>query len=298
MKKYLGIDVGGSSIKYGIIDESLVLQNRGSIETPKDTMEHFVETIGKIYDDCKEIISGIAMSLPGVIDPDKGYSYSGGALPYIKNMETVKILQERCPVPITIGNDAKCAGLAEVGFGSLQDVDDGAVIVLGTGIGGCLIKDRKVHTGKHFSAGEFSFIKTDIDDYNNMGQLWAYRNGISGLLTRYQINMGTNEKVTGKEIFEAINNGSDKAIKALDEFTLDLAVEIYNIQAVFDPEKFAIGGGISAQPALFESLEKNVKHVVETSGMPIPMPQIVPCAFRNDANIIGAYYQHITQINQ
>ncbi|WP_318532656.1 ROK family protein [Faecalibacillus intestinalis] len=74
-------------------------------------------------------------------------------------------LKERCPTNITIGNDAKCAANAEIGYGNLQDILDGAVVILGTGIGGCLIKNHQVHTGCHFSAGEFSFVKTDYQDF-------------------------------------------------------------------------------------------------------------------------------------
>ena len=102
----------------------------------------------KIYDQFQDQINGMALSMPGIIDPERGYQYTGGALRYIDKLETVEVLKKRCPTNITIGNDAKCAANAEIGFGNLQDIQDGAVVILGTGIGGCLIKDHKVHTGK------------------------------------------------------------------------------------------------------------------------------------------------------
>ncbi|MEG0367894.1 MAG: ROK family protein, partial [Coprobacillus sp.] len=184
MKTYLALDVGGSAIKYALIQEDLRILEKSSLPTPLDTLDHFVETIGELYDQHKDNISGIAISMPGVIDPDKGIAYTGGALRYICDMNIVDILKQRCPTPITIGNDAKCAANAEVGFGALKDVDDAVIIILGTGIGGCLVKDKKVHTGKHFSAGEFSSIYTNGDDLYNSSQVWAIRNGIYGLLKR------------------------------------------------------------------------------------------------------------------
>ena len=71
-------------------------------------------------------------------------------------------MKKRCPTNITIGNDAKCAANAEIGFGSLQDIQDGAVVILGTGIGGCLIKDHKVHTGRHFLLVNFLLLRPII----------------------------------------------------------------------------------------------------------------------------------------
>lgn len=235
--------------------------------------------------------------MPGVIDPIKGYSYSGGALTYISDLETVKVLQKRCPTKITIGNDAKCGANAELGYGSLQDIDDGAVVILGTGIGGCLIKDHKVHTGKHFSAGEFSFIKTDINDPYNWNSLWAMKNGITGLLKRVQEQLDTDKEYSGIEIFEMANNGNAKVIDAIDKFALDIAIEIYNIHLIFDCQKIAIGGGISAQPLLIDLIKKNVDKVFESLGFPFSRPEIVVCHFRNDANLVGALHQFLTTPN-
>ena len=82
--------------------------------------------------------------MPGVIDSENGIALTGGALTYIQEEPVEKVLSEKYGVPVWIGNDAKCAGSAEVGYGALKDVQDSVAIILGTGIGGCLIKDKKV----------------------------------------------------------------------------------------------------------------------------------------------------------
>lgn len=293
MKTYLTLDIGGSAIKYALIQDDLTILNKSSVPTPMDTLENFIETIGQIYDQYKDQIVGIAISMPGIIDPQKGYNYTGGALEYIINLDTVNVLQERCPINITVGNDAKCAANAELGFGNLQDIQDGAVVILGTGIGGCIIKDHKVHTGRHFSAGEFSWIKTDFHDSISWKNAWCTRNGIKGLLERVQENLETEETYTGIEIFEMANSGDEKVIEAINQFALEVATQIFNIHAIFDCEKVAIGGGISAQPLLIELIQKNLDMIFDSIGFEIYKPQLVPCYFRNDANLIGALYQHI-----
>ena len=293
MRIYLTLDVGGSAIKYALIKEDLTLIEKSSVPTPSDTLEHFVETIGEIYDQYADSIDGMALSMPGIIDPDKGYQFTGGALKYIDKLDTVQLLKQRCPTNITIGNDAKCAANAEIGYGNLQDIQDGAVVILGTGIGGCLIKNHQVHTGRHFRAGEFSFIKTDYHDYNGWNHAWSTRTGIRGLLERVQESLGTDEYYTGIEIFDMANQGNEKVIAGIDQFAREVATQIFNVHIVFDCEKVAIGGGISAQPLLIELIQKNLDDIFDHLGFDVYHPEIVACYFRNDANLIGALYQHL-----
>ena len=216
MDKYLVLDVGGSAIKYAFIQQDLKILEKSSVPTPMDSLDSFIETIGKIYDQYAQNIKGMAISMPGIIDPKKGYSYTGGALRYIDKLNTVDVLKQRCPTNITIGNDAKCAANAEIGYGNLKDIQDGAVVILGTGIGGCLIKDHRVHTGRHFSAGEFSFVKTDCHDSIGWDHAWSIRNGIQGLLSRVQEQLQTDEEYTGIEIFEMANQGNERVIAGID----------------------------------------------------------------------------------
>jgi len=83
MKQYLTVDVGGTMIKYALMDEKTVIHEKGEVPVPRDTLENFIETIGRLYDKYAKRISGIAFSVPGVIDVERGHMYSGGALKYI-----------------------------------------------------------------------------------------------------------------------------------------------------------------------------------------------------------------------
>lgn len=294
MKKYLVLDVGGSAIKYAIMDEEKNIYERGKEPTPLDCLDSFVEAIGSIYDRYSDV-SGIAMSMPGMINPEIGYCFTGGALEYNHDLNMADILTQRCGVKVTIGNDAKCAANAELGFGSLQDIQDGAVVILGTAIGGALIKDHKVLSGRRFGAGEFSNMITDYHNPYKGEASWYARNGINGLLARIQEALNTDEKYTGEEIFEMANNGNEAVLKGLNQFCLEVAIQIYNVNQIFDCEKVAIGGGISAQPLLLELIKKNFEEVYNSCYASTLAPEIVVCEYRNDANLIGALYQHLHQ---
>lgn len=292
MKKYLVLDVGGSAIKYAVMDAEKNIYERGKVPTPLDCLDSFVNSVQSLYNTYSDV-SGIAMSMPGRIDPNKGYCYTGGALAYNHDINMAELLSERCGVRVTIGNDAKCAANAELGFGSLRDIQDGAVVILGTAIGGALIKDHKVLSGCRFGAGEFSNIITDYHEPFNGDTSWYASNGINGLLLHIQEALETEENYTGEEIFEMANNGNEAVLKGLNQFCLETAVQIYNINQIFDCEKVAIGGGISAQPLLLELIKKNFDEIYNSCYASTLPPEIVVCEYRNDANLIGALYQHL-----
>ena len=234
MKTYLTLDVGGSAIKYALLQEDLTILEKSSVPTPMDTLENFIETIGKIYDQFQDQIDGMALSMPGIIDPERGYQYTGGALRYIDKLETVEVLKKRCPTNITIGNDAKCAANAEIGFGNLQDIQDGAVVILGTGIGGCLIKDHKVHTGKHFSAGEFSFIKTNNLDPFTWNHAWCKTKNILELKSLKWLI-----RVMKKSLQESMLLPRKSQLKSL-MYTLFLIVKKWLLVVVYLPNHYLL----------------------------------------------------------
>lgn len=289
--KYLVLDVGGSSIKYALMNEECNFIEKGKVKTPLDCIENFVETIGQIYDNYKEIIEGIAISMPGIIDPKKGYTYTGGFLTYNCDKEIVKILEKRCPTRITIENDARCAALAELWKGSLKGCKHAAVIVFGTGVGGSIIIDGKVHRGKNFFAGEFSYMRNNAGIKNDVNNIWAVNNGSKALIKSFAEKKGLNpEEVDGFKIFESINSGDEQSLQILDSFANNIAAQIINIQCIFDPEKISIGGGISEQPIFIEYINKNLQEQYNSIDFYMPKIEVEKCTFCNDSNLIGALY--------
>lgn len=291
MEEYcLAMDVGGSSIKYGRISPDRELTEQGKIPTPLQDPEAYIDALAGVYELFKGRVQGIALSVPGAIDSEKGICITSGALGLPRNFPLAELLEDRCGVPVTVMNDAKAAAMAEAAWGSLAGCRDGIVIVLGTGIGGALIKDGRVHMGCHCTAGEFSNISLD-QEVDCPEHLWYGLNGTRRLVTSAAYARGVSpEGIDGETVFGWINEGDEAVCRALDRFTATLALMARNLQLIFDPEKIAIGGGISCQPKLMESLQKNLDHLNRmsaNSGM--PEPKVVTCKYFNDANLIGAY---------
>ncbi|GKU26473.1 ROK family protein [Clostridium folliculivorans] len=294
--EFLVLDVGGSSIKYAVMNEKAEFFEKGKVPTPVDKIENFINSVGEIYDIYKHRVKGIAMSMPGRIDSDRGYLYTGGSLEYNTNKEIVALLQKRCPVPITVENDGKCAALAEAWLGSLKDCEDGIVVILGTGVGGGIIKDKKLHKGKNFIAGEFSFIFTNNAAFQSeYSHMWAGQAGVSGLcIPVAKIKNLPIEEVDGVKVFEYANAGDKDVLNILDDYCYRLVLQLFNLQYIYDPERISIGGGISKQEVLIKYIKTNIeKHFNKLNPNIGIKPEVTTCKFYNDSNLIGALYNYL-----
>ena len=179
---YLTMDFGGTLAKYSVMDENCQVLLREEAPAPKASADQYYDFVTDVYTRNKEKfdLQGIALSMPGVLDSDSGLLIGSGAYIPLHGHNVVNELRERVDVPVTMENDGKCGVLAEVWKGNLKDCTDGAVIILGTAVAGGIVKDRKVHKGKRFTAGEFSFALVGIED--DMRSTAYYRCGVSPLL--------------------------------------------------------------------------------------------------------------------
>ncbi|NCB32885.1 MAG: ROK family protein, partial [Erysipelotrichia bacterium] len=198
-------------------------------------------------------------------------------------------LEERCHVKVCLQNDAKCAAMAEAAAGALKNISDGFVLIFGTMIGGAFIKDHKLHKGMHFSAGEVSYIQTERDGIPNEDSIWGNRCGTPYLCKLYAERKHLNaDEVDGIRVFEAVHRSEPEALESLYVFSREIAVQIFNLQTILDPQRFAIGGGISAQPVFIESIKSNLNELYAGCSYHVPHAEVVSCKFGNDANLIGA----------
>lgn len=293
--KVLCLDIGGTFIKYALMEEDMQFLSKGKVPTPQEGRAELIETIGKIYDTVQPI-DGIAISMPGIIDSDNGYCVMGGALRYNDDFYLRHSLYERCPVKIHMENDAKCAAMAEAAEGSLKEVADEFVLIFGTMIGGAFIKDHKLHRGKHFSAGEVSYAITIRNGEPFRQNVWGNRCGTPFLCELYAKKKGLEkESVNGVAVFDAVSKGDVNAIESLREYTKEIAVQIFNIQTMFDPEKIAIGGGISAQPIFLEYIREHLKQMYANCIYNVPQAEVVCAKFQNDANLYGAFQCYLAE---
>ncbi len=292
-KKYLVIDVGGTFTKYAVMDEECQFYCKDKVPTVKTNADDFIEMIVGIFHNTEDI-AGIAISQAGVIDSDKGFLYNGGSLTFLQNLNLTEKLQKRCKVPVTVENDARCAGLAEIWKGSLSDCNNAIALIIGTAVGEAMIVDRKVLKGKHCMAGEFSYVLTNAEDAENSDKTLAMRGGMPALIRIAAEALGIPEnQLSGEEIFRKANEGEAQAMACVRKFARTLAVQINNAQFLFDPERIAIGGGVSAQPLLIQFIREELAKFSKIYPHKVPSPEITTCRFFNDSNLIGALYVHL-----
>lgn len=297
MKTYIGIDVGGSSIKCALVNENGQLSNHRKIATP-DNLETFYQGIVDVVETYKkevETIEKIGMSLPGAVDSDTGIIGGSSALPYIHGPNIMKDLEERCHLKVEMENDANCAALAEVWIGNASDVNDSMFIVSGTGIGGAVIKDKKIHRGIHLHGGEYGYAIMNFDYETKTFETWSDLGSTIALVNRVAKRLGVHPKtLNGQEIFDNVDS-NEVYKEEVDRFYYTLAMGIYNLQYSYDPEVIVIGGGVSAREDLVDEIYKRLDFILKTIEIAHVRPVVRTCKYSNDANIIGAVYHALTK---
>ena len=292
--KYLAIDVGGTFTKYAIITDACQIIEKNKVPTVLEPLEGLISSLEKLYQQYEGEVDGIALSMPGIIDSETGFMYTGGNLNCIKNLNIVEVLEKRCGVHVSVENDAKCAALAEVWKGALMDCRDAIVMVCGTGIGGAIIHDRKVLKGIHNMTGEFSYVMTDAEPEYSLDHSFAGNTGIKNLIQFVSNHTGIPiEELDGEKAFSMANCGDEKAIAGIREYVRRLAIQINNYQFILDPEKIVIGGGISVQPLFLQMIKEEIRKINDVYPWDLPVADVEVCRFFNDANLIGAAYVHI-----
>ncbi len=295
MKNFLVLDVGGSSIKFGVFNEDGKILVKSSKPTPLD-LESFYSVLKNIKEEvAKEYrTSGVAFSLPGAVDKISGIIYGASALPYIHNFdiksEFVKIFGTE---NLSMENDANCAALAEVWSGVAKEKNNIMFVVVGSGIGGAIVKDRKIHSGANLHGGEFGYI---IMDETPEGEpiIWSRAGSTINVARRVAKELGL-PSLTGEELFKLAEEGNQIAKNGVDYFYKILARGIFNIQFTYDPEMVVIGGGISARPDLLENVNKKLDEIYAYVEDAKIRPDVQICKFNNDANLIGALFNLINK---
>lgn len=317
---YLVFDVGGSSTKYAWMTGEGEIIERGKFKTPLEegtTQDDYVNLLAGVYEEYKEKcadnmqniqIEGIAISLPGQIDVDNGIVYGGGALRYMHKAPLQEMLSNRCDgVKVALENDGKCAALAEVWKGNASDVNDACVMIIGTGIGGALIKDRHVHRGKHMLAGEISYLFDGVErkDLDNLGCMENF--DVSGIFDNFPFSSSTkgtsaamchrvalkknlnDEDLNAEKVYQWAKEGDAIAKEELEELYFHLAAICMNLYVTFDPEVILFGGGISAEPKFIEGVRKYMEKLKYMSQV-FSECQINVCKYMNDSNLLGALF--------
>lgn len=287
MKKYLACDIGGTFMKHGIVGENAGIFKSGKIKTPK-TLDGLLDGIEMLVQS-QPYIWGIAVSSPGAVS-DEGIIFGSSAITYLGGPNIKQLIAERTGLHVYLENDANCAGYAEVWNGAAKGKKNVLVMVVGTGIGGAVIKDGALYKGANLHGGEFGYMLLN-SDFKDSDDVWSRVASTAALVKKVaKIKQVDKDSLSGEQIFELAALGDQDCVQAIDEFYRLLAVGIYNLQYIFDPEVILIGGGISAREDLIANINMKLDRILEFVHLAKIKPKIDTCKFRQDANLLGAVY--------
>lgn len=290
MKKFVSIDIGGTAIKYGMIDENGTILSRNEMKTEAwKGGPSILEKALNIVEDYRkeEEISGICISTAGMVDTVKGeIFYSAPLIPDYAGTKFKETMESRFGVPCEVENDVNCAGLAEYAAGASKGSKVAVMLTIGTGIGGSMIINGEVFHGFSGSACEVGYMHMEGGDFQTLGA--------ASILTK-KVAAWKNEPIdewNGYHIFEEAKKGDELCNRAIDEMVDVLGKGIANICFVVNPEVVVLGGGIMAQEEfLRDKIESAVKKYLVSS-----IAEHTTIAFaqhRNDAGMLGAFYHYM-----
>ena len=288
MNKYICIDVGGTTIKHGVINEDSTFITDGEIPTEArkyggpgivEKMISIVENYLQEYD-----AKGICVSTAGMVDCKEGkITYAAPLIPNYTGTEIKKILEEKFNIPCEVENDVNCAGLAENYAGASKGCNISLCITIGTGIGGAIIMDGKVFHGFSGSGCEVGYMHLPGGEFQDLGASSILVNKTA------QFKNIDPSTINGKYVFENAKKGDTDCIRAIDEMTDILGMGIANICYVLNPEIVVLGGGIMAQKEyLYDRIRKSIdKYLIESVAK---NTKLAFAQNQNKAGMLGAYY--------
>lgn len=281
----LSFDIGGSSVKYAVIEKTGKILAKGKKTTPQEKEEFFrlIENVAASYRRAYTI-EGAGFSFPGAVDDVSGVIGGSSALPYIHDFPIRQELERRLSLSAALENDANCAALGESWLGVGKEHEDLVFLVIGTGIGGAVVKGKRIHHGKHLHGGEFGYMVSDASH-----RILSETGSTRVLAERVADAKGLpREEMDGRKAFALADAGDADALQAVSAMYEALAMAIYNLQYAIDPEIFVLGGAVSERPGFAEEIGKRVDIILKDVGVARIRPVIRPAQFGNDANLLGA----------
>lgn len=285
--KIAAFDIGGTSLKMGVVDDQGNILVSDSADISHNARDRILDEI-LVWLEKNPGCAGIAVSTPGYVDAAAGYIAMGGTIREFDRFHLSQWLSEKTSLPTTVENDAHCALLAEQWLGKARKLDDFLMLTIGTGLGGAAFCNGALIRGGRNRAGEFGCLLTsrptssDIERHT-MSQSCT----MTALRKHYSQRRGVPiDDVTGKDVFDAYDRNEDAARKTVTQFYQDLAACLYNLFSVFDPQMIFIGGGITAREPFLEELgEQLAKYDLDI--------HIDAATYGNDSGMLGATWNFL-----
>lgn len=287
MKLFVCIDIGGTAIKYGLLEKNGSIIEKNSICTEGTTKggAGILEKIKCIVEEYlnKNEIDGVCISTAGIVDCENGiilYANSNNIKGYT-GINIKKFVQETFNIKCEVENDVNCVGLGEHWIGGGIGSKNMVCLTIGTGIGGAIVLDGKVLTGCSGSAGEVGYMKIMGENFEDVASTTAL---IKAICKDKKIQESTLE---GREIIKMYEEGDTICIKNVELLAQNLAKGIANICYTINPDVVVLGGGIMARHDIF--IPKIKKYLAnELMEIVYKNTSIQFAKLQNDAGMVGA----------
>lgn len=314
MAYYLGIDIGGTNIACGIVNDNCEIIARSKVKTnaPRPYGEILADIIRGAKLACEEAgispseLDSVGIGCPGTCNQDTG------AVEYSNNLGFVNVplrpdVKKALGVKTFLGNDADAAAYGEYCAGAAMGAENAVVITLGTGVGSGIIIGGKIYSGSNFAGGEIGHTVISVDGRpctcGRKGCFEAYSSA-TGLVNitrdyaeKYPASLMAklikqDGRISARSAYAAMKQGDEAGRIVTDEYVKYLAVGIANVINIFQPDVLCIGGGVCNEgDTLLVPLKKAVKEQVYSKNS-AKNTEIVICSLGNDAGIIGAAMLH------
>ncbi len=310
----VGIDIGGMTIKIGLVNDTYeivdkkVIPTESDVKTAGQVAQAMAEAVKALLQEnglCETDCEGLGIACPGTSDLKEGVVVYSNNIVW-ENVPLIGLMQKELNIPMALANDADAAALGEVLAGAASGKENALLLTLGTGVGGGVIINKKIFAGPLRGGCELGHTVIHMGGRpctcGRKGCLETYASATAlmqgarekaaeypqSLLNRLCEAQGG--KMDGRIIFEAHRQGDQAAIQVVDEYENALCEGIANFINIFRPEVVILGGGVSAQKEyLTDALQDKVNKMC-FGGSLGEVPQITTSVLGNDAGIIGAAY--------
>ena len=307
---YIGVDVGGTNLVAGLVDEQGAIRTK--VGRPVDRTlgaDALSDQIAQLaLRACREggvspdQIQAVGVGIPGLVDNKTGVVVQTANMPF-RNTPFREIFQKQWQVPVYLGNDANCAAIGEYWAGAAKGCSPAVVVTLGTGIGGGMVVDGKLFTGYANSGMEVGHMIVYPGGQRcgcgNLG-CWEQYGSATALIrmTReemercpdsvlWQLCGGDLSQVQGRTPFQGAEQGDEAAKRVLRAYLEALSLGLVNLINILQPQVICLGGGISnaRDELLLTPLEELVRQGTYDKNAPT---RLVRAALGNDAGVVGA----------
>ena len=300
----IGIDVGGTRIKYSISDSEGQIAHHKAIDTEYRNKDQFLQKLDGIVRETLQIaanrhweISGIAVAFPGIVE--HGVVTEGaGNLPGIVPLELAPFLEERFQLPCIAMNDAVGMTMGEYYFGAARGLTDAIFITVGTGIGGGLLIDGKFYNGFRDRGGELGHVVIERDGLpcscGGRGCLEVY-GSTSSLVTYYEDLKDQKDPANnGQNLFKKYLDGEIEAVKAFHWHFRNIAIGLGSLINIFSPQILVLGGGIvNSGPQYLEGIKMYIDDYTMSHLRNVPL---VPAELGDSAASVGGVGHLLTHV--